>query len=204
MIDHLNARLPSVGIACLYSDYRDQTKQTLVNILGSLLHQFLTSDALLHIPPEVVEVLENIRKKHESLAAQDAIHMLKLTLQQLVGSFICIDALDELELNTRRQLLEKLKEMTTHTTHLRLFLTGRKHIQPEVHKQFEVRSEYEVEIVASPDDVQKYLREEIAQDAIPDAINEPLENEILTTLVERSQGMYVSQNLTELCCECIN
>ena len=124
--------------------------------------------------------------------------MLKLTMQQLVGSFICIDALDELEPNTRRQLLEKLKEMTTHTTHLRLFLTGRKHIQPEVHKQFEIPSEYEVEIVASPDDVQKYLRGEIAQDAIPDAINEPLENEILTTLVERSQGMYVSQNLSEL------
>ena len=123
--------------------------------------------------------------------------MLKLAMQQFVGSFICIDALDELEQNTRRQLLEKLKELTTHTTHLRLFLTGRKHIQPEVHKQFEIPTEYEVEIVASPDDVRQYLREKIAQHAIPDAMDKTLENEILTTLVERSQGMYVSQNLSE-------
>ena len=121
------------------------------NILGSLLHQFLTSDALPHTPAEVylqVEVLENNRKKNKNLEAKDAIHMLKLTLQQLVGSFICIelrhgiksyannefkkiiciDALDELEQNTRRQLLEShcirrlcsscLNEMMWVSTHM--------------------------------------------------------------------------------------
>ena len=47
VVDDLTSRLvnPSmakVGIAYLYSDYRDQNAQTLLPILGTLLQQFLS------------------------------------------------------------------------------------------------------------------------------------------------------------------
>lgn len=197
MIDNLNARFPSLGVAWLYSDYRNASNQTLVNILGSFLRQFLTS--LPHIPGNLQARLEDIRKKYKSLETTDALDMLKHALQELEGSFICIDALDELEPNTRRQLLEKLKELSIYKSNRhRLFLTGREHIKSEIHGKFNVPSKYEVEITASIDDIRKFLLKELAEDINPGAMDKQLEGEIVEELSKRSQGMYV-RNLSHAC-----
>ena len=200
VIDDLNARFPSLGVAWLYSDYRNESDQTLVNILGSFIHQFLMSSAFPHIPATLLTSLEEIRNKGKSLEATDALDMLKNILQELEGSFICIDALDELEPNIRRQLLEKLKELATHTSNRhRLFLTGREHIKSEVYRKFKIPSKYEVEIIASPDDVRRFLLNELVEDTNPDAMDTPLHDEIVKSLIERSQGMYVVRNSSRAC-----
>ncbi|KAF8421814.1 ankyrin repeat-containing domain protein [Tirmania nivea] len=181
------------SIACLYADYRDRDNQTLVNILGSFLHQFLTSSSILHIPDQVIKTLKEVKKRNTKVEFGDVLAMLKLILEQFDDSFLCIDALDELEPQTRRKLLDILSnKLQVGTKAPRLFFTGRLHIQSEVQTYFKIRQEQEVKVIANENDIRKFLLHKIAEDrrVNPDMMNQVLENEILSMLITRSQGMY--------------
>ena len=186
VIDDLTSRLvkPSmakVGIAYLYSDYRDQNAQTLLPILGTLLQQFLS------MIPVAQEARDSLKKIAGNASKDDLLALLQTTLQHLERAFICIDALDELEAKTRKHLLKEIKCLATHNDSLRVFLTARTHIQVEV--EIQELSNISVEITAHPDDIRSYLKREIADDANPDDMDETLQSEIITSLVERSQQM---------------
>lgn len=170
----------------MYSDYRDQSNQTLTHILGSLLHQFLATTALSDcIPLDVVQKLKQIRQQGSKAEIDDIFSLMKLSLDLLDCAFICIDALDELEGKTRIGLVEKLKELNTGA--VRLFFTSRHHIQNEIGKYFTKQSK--ADINADPDDIRQYLKQEIAADTDEDAMDEVLQEEIIAAVVGRSKGM---------------
>ena len=194
VIDDLASHLvkPSmakVGVAYLYSDYRDQNAQTLLPILGTFLQQFLFGIPVMRIPQGVRDSLKEIggkASKGDLLASKDdLLALLHTTLQHLERAFICIDALDELEAKTRNHLLQAINHLVTHNDSLRVFLTARTHTQVEIQKL----SNNSVEITAHPEDIRSYLKREIAEDANPDDMDEALQSEIITSLVERSQQM---------------
>ena len=197
MIDHLYSQVTEqatskTSVVCLYADYRDWGNQTLVPILGSFLHQLLTGAGLLHIPNEVIDKLKGVEERNTKVELGDVLAMLKVVLARVDSSFLCIDALDELEPQTRRQLLEILSnELQLGGKTIRLFFTGRLHMQSEVQNYFGIRQEQEVEITASENDIRQFVSHKIARDrrANPDAMNEALVAEILLALVARSQGM---------------
>jgi len=199
VIDHLCSQgtarerpTSKASIVCLYADYRDQNNQTLIHILGCFVHQLLTSTQLLHIPDPVIEKLKEVKRRNAKVELEDILAMLKLLLERLDGTFFCIDALDELEPQTRRKLLDILSnklQLGTKTT--RLFFTGRPHMRSEVQSYFSISEAQTVDIVASENDIRQYVSHKIAEDkrANPEAMNRVLESEILTALVKRSQGM---------------
>ena len=193
MIDHLCSQVTEqTSIVCLYADYRDWNNQTLVHILGSFLHQLLTGAGLLHIPDQVIGTLKEVKKQNTQVELGGVLAMLKLISPQLDGLFVCIDALDELEPQTRRKLLDILSnELQLGIRGTRLFFTGQPHMQSEVQSYFNIRQEQEVEIIANENDIRQYLSHKIAEDrhANPDAMDEALETEILTVLAAQSQGM---------------
>ena len=189
MIDNLNSRFHSnlqIGVAFLYADYKDQTNQTLGNILGSFLHQLLTT-ARMPIPDEVIQKLEDIRYRRGKVGTEDNLDLLKIQLHQLQCAFICIDAIDELEPKVRRQLLNVLKELGTYNT--RLFFTGRHHIESEVKRSFQVVKKNKVEISASHQDIESFVRQQIVEDPNSDMMDERLVKEIVGAIVKKSQGM---------------
>ena len=199
VIDHLYSQITrqssnKTGVACLYADYRDWNNQTLIHILGCFLHQLLAGADIPHIPDQVIEKLKEVKKRNTKLGLGDVLAMIKLLLEQLDGIFFCIDALDELEPQTRRRLLDILS-MQLGTKTVRLFFTGRPHMQSEVQSFFEIPQEQEVKIIANENDIRQYLSHKITEDrrVNPDAMNKVLECEILATLAARSQGMYVAQ-----------
>ena len=174
-----------IGIACLYCDFRDQESQTLTNILGSLLEQFL--GMLPQAPREVIEILESIQKQNKKLDTRSALIMLNHTLKHFQCTFVCIDGLDELKHETRAEVLDVLRAELSAIS--RLFLTGRPHIQDEVGRRLRIAQEGAIEIVASLDDIQGYLNHQIEKDRNPYAMNEQLKAEILSTIKEKSKGM---------------
>ena len=180
-----------IGIAYLYADYRDQKAQTQVPILGTLLQQFLSGISVLYIPQEVHDTLEKIKKDLRTPNKEELLALLQITFQHLDRAFICIDALDELEAKTRSQLLQEISNLVAQTAgnRLRVFLTGRKHIELEVQKL----SKRSIEIVAHSNDIRLYLEREIADDEYgnPESMDEALQHEVVTSLVGRSQNMYV-------------
>ena len=173
----------------MYADYKDQSNQSLVHILGSFLRQFLTTTQK-PIPDEVIGKLHDIQHRGGKVGIEDNLALLKIQLQQLECAFICIDAVDELEPKVRQQLLKVLKELVMHNN-TRLFLTGRGHIESEVQKCFQIAQEYTVIISASQLDVQKFLRQQINEDydVNPEAMDEVLAKNIIDSIIEKSQGM---------------
>ncbi|KAF8421792.1 hypothetical protein EV426DRAFT_189114 [Tirmania nivea] len=202
VIDHLCSQVTKqtssrTSVVCLYADYRDQKNQTLIHILGSFIHQFLTSASLLHIPDQVIKTLKDVKTQNTKVDIEDILFMLILIVEQLDNLFFCIDALDELELQTRRDLLDILSYMQFRTKTTRLFFTGRPDIQSEVRTYFEIPKEQEVEFIANENDIRQFLRHKIAEDRSvnPDVMNEVLENEILSALIARSKGMFLLPTL---------
>ena len=82
-----------VGVAVIYCDYRDTTSQTPVNILGSILQQFL----FVVMPNQVYHQLKLIKAQGKGVEIGDISQMLKMTLNHFDWTFIYIDTLDELE-----------------------------------------------------------------------------------------------------------
>ena len=194
VIDHLCSQQSTskTSVVCLYADYRDRNNQTLVHILGCFLHQLLTSTDLLHIPDQVIQELRQVKKRNAKVELGAIVVMLKLLLEQLDDSFFCIDALDELEPQTRRRLLDILSnKLQLGATNARLFFTGRPHMQSEVRSYFQISEDQIVDIVAHPNDIRQFVSHKLAEDkhVNPEAMDGVLESEILTALVARSQGM---------------
>ena len=178
----------------MYADHQDQTNQTLVHILGSFLHQLITT-AREPIQNEAVQKLDDIRHRGGKVGTEDTLALLQLRLSQLKCAFICIDAVDELEPLVRQQLFNILKGLGVENT--RLFLTGRGHIESEVQKCFQVPERYSVIISARQHDIQQFLRQQIKENhnLNPEAMDKVLAQDIENEIIKMSQGMYVTEFL---------
>ena len=176
---------PKIGIACLYADYKDQASQTLGHILGSFVHQLLTT-AREPILVEVIQKLQDIQCRRGKVGIEDNLALLRVRLQQLNCAYICIDALDELEPKVRQQLFAVLKVLGTNNTYL--FLTGRGHIEGEVQKCLQVLEGNTVTISASRQDIEQFIRQQLEEDhnLNPEAMNEVLAKDIVDKIFTKS------------------
>jgi len=187
VIDDLITQHGEANVAYLYCDYRDQKSQTVVNILGSVLRQFLTTAS--YVPDTIITTLESIKKKGQRVKIGDISKMLKVLLPHLDRSFLCLDALDELDSHTRFTLLQALR---TEFGNARIFLTGRPHIEPEVNRALQIQLDA-MHIKANECDMRGFLIHEIEKDMNinPDDMNEQLREEILEAIIGKADGMYV-------------
>jgi len=187
VIDDLITRHGEANVAYLYCDYRDQTSQTVVNILGSVLRQFLSTAS--YVPETIITTLESIKKKDQKAGIGDISKMLKVLLPHLHRSFLCLDALDELESRTRFTLLKALR---TEFGTAHIFLTARPPIEPEVNGPLQIQLDA-MHIEANEDDIRGFLIHEIEEDMNinPGDMNEQLREEILDAIISKAGGMYV-------------
>ena len=188
MIDHLISRHGKKHVAYIYADYRDQPNQTLVNIIGSLLKQLLIVN-ISNVPDAVISVLESIQEEGKRLERSHILQIVKSAMPQLHDpSFLCIDALDELEPRVRHELLKVLQSEFGPS---RIFLTGRPHIRSEVNSIFQAHQHDPIHITADLGDVREYLTHEIELDmeVNPEDMNEQLKEEILEAIINQAKGM---------------
>ena len=180
----------NTGVACLYADYKDQTNQTPVHILGSFLHQLLDSSQE-SIHNNVIQKLQEIQRKRRNVEIEEILALLQLPLHQFERAFFCIDAIDELESKVRQQLFKILKELVTNNKNIRLFFTGRDHVESEVNKCFKVAQGYTVNISASQQDIREFVRQQMKEDydLNPEAIDTVLAKDIEDAIIEKSKGM---------------
>ena len=53
--------------------------------------------------------------------------------------------------------------------------------------------QYKIDISASPQDIQDFLRQQIRDDLDPDIMDEALEEDIINAIIKQSRGMYVTE-----------
>ena len=184
VIDDLRSRCPNV--ACLYAEYNDQKNQTLVNILGAFLRQFLATTQT-PISNEITKKLQVIQREGGKTGFEDNLALLKIQLQHLDRAFICIDAIDELDPDVRWKLLKGLEDLGA--TNTCFFLTGRDHIESEVQEVFKISEANKVVIRATPQDITGFVSEKIRENRNSKAMDDELAADIINKIIEKSQGM---------------
>lgn len=187
MIDYLEHRKvtsPNIGLAYMYCDYRDQVQQTTQNIVGAITKQLLRQ--LPDLPKEITAAWEKSCNGKEPLKLAQAIEALSNVCKSFNRTFICLDALDECR--DIPKLLNCLHQAPT----VRIFSTGRKHVQPIIRNHFEHTQTIHIE--AKESDIQVLIKERIKEDRKkdPSLMSEQLERCITERISTLSKGMFVS------------
>ncbi|KAK6531048.1 hypothetical protein TWF281_007875 [Arthrobotrys megalospora] len=172
------------GLACVYCDYRDQTLQTSINLIGSLLGQLLST--LPYLPKEVIQLYERNRQERKPLEQGDVEAMLLHACQHFDRVYICVDALDECQ--HKEDFLKSLRKLLPS---IQLFITGRPHIPATVDQYFV--GALKITIEANKNDINKFVATKIDEDSARDKylMDEKLKQEILGKIGTVSQKMFL-------------
>ena len=176
-------------VMCFYFDFAARNEQSPVNMLGSLLRQFVCG--LEKIPEAVVKDFQKQRKGTGGRGVQVS-GILKM-FQAIAGTkrmFICIDALDECVPEHRMVVLESLRQILQGSPNARLFMTGRPQVRSEVEKRLDGAAAF-ISIRPTEDGVVRYLCDRLRKDTTPEIMSSTLEAEIVKTIPEINSETYV-------------
>ena len=98
--------------------------------------------------------------------------------------------MDECTPEHRVKILESLDQILQKSPGIRIFMTGRQHIQAEIRKRLSGRVA-SIAVTPKKGDVIGYLRTRLKEDTNPDAMDSTLEAEILRKIPEDISEMYV-------------
>ena len=177
----------NAAVACFYFDFADQEEQSPAVILGSVLKQVV--GGLDRVPEGIVKAFRNRQRVigGQWLSLGEIVEFLQ-DISSSRGTFICIDALDECPQRHRVKLLGSLNQILQNSPGARILLTGRPHIWGEIDKHLVGRAATRA-ILPNKDDIIIFLRAKLKEDAIPDAMDECLEEEIIKNIPETVSEM---------------
>ena len=188
MIDHFYDSEQDISVAGLYCDYLDRNKQTTSNILGAMLRQLIGSG---DIPGGIRKAFEDAKRHFGGVGpeAPELLRMLKEAISQRHRVVICIDGLDESLAEHRTGLLCALQAIVQELSNVRLLLTGRPFVRPEVERYFSSADA----ILVSPtrEDTEAFLKKKLDEDPEPDAMDENLRADIMEIIPKTISEMYV-------------
>ena len=156
VIDYLSegSMAKDLGIAYYYFDYKNQ--QPLNDVVAALVKQFCLLKTT--IPYAVLNLFDSRADDEQRPSLSSLLKVLRLLSGQLKQSYIILDAVDEHESVSKRemyQLFQGLKDTSS-----RVFITSRQEAS-HVSKILFSCSE-EVEITATEEDVGRYIEDRIA------------------------------------------
>ena len=176
----------NVAITCIYFNYKEQTTQTVSELVASLLKQ-LVQDR----PATSDHIKKFYKDHHEARKIRPKLVDLIKALQSEIGMytrvFIIVDALDECLDSTREQFITMLQSLARNVN---LIVTARP--LPTIEQQF--LGVNRLEIQANIDDVRKYIKDRIPRERrLARLINNDwaLQEGIVNEVVTKANGMYV-------------
>ena len=177
----------SVGIAYIYCNFRRHQEQKAVDLLASLLKQFVQKSP--SVPQSLRRLYEYYRSKPSRPSFDELLQALQSIIPEYSKAFIVIDALDECQDadGGRKRLLAGLFSLQAQTGAC-LLATSRS--IPVIEKEFEGRCT-RLEIRASDYDLQRYIVENITK--LPSFVSQrtDLQIEVRNAIISAVDGMYV-------------
>ena len=177
----------NVPIVYLYCSYKEEETQTVVNMIGSLLKQIVQFKGAL--PVSVLNLYETHSRKKTRPRLNELARLLQQEAALYSAIFVVVDALDECpEHNgTRENLLTELQRLPQNT---RLLITSR--YSQSIEEIFE--NVPFIDIRATDQDVRRYAEARIGREKLlakQTRQNPALMEDIIKTIVENCQGMFV-------------
>jgi hypothetical protein len=182
-INYLCTTAPSndIGIAYLFCNYKSQAEQSALNLLLALLKQLVDSHA--NFADSVEEMYNRHERRKTRPSVDEVIKALRNACSKYTTSYIIVDALDECadENGDRGRLITVLRELQMEGD-VRLLFTSRS--IPEIAQKFEL--DLMLEVRATREDVEKFVASHVSS-----RYDAQLRTEIVNTIVEAVDGMYV-------------
>lgn len=176
----------STGIAYIYYNFRRQDEQKIDNLLASLLKQLAESQ------PSLPESVKDLYLHHKAKRTRPSLEEISRVLRSLVAMytrvFIVVDALDECQTSDRclSKFLLEIFDLQSKAG-INFFATSRP--IPDINKKFIGYPSRE--ILASDEDVRRYLDGHMS--SLPEFVlkRQDLQEEIKTEITRAVEGMYV-------------
>jgi hypothetical protein len=181
---------PAKSLAFFFFDFNDAKKQDPINMVKSLLSQFV--NGCTSVPEKVQSIHATCEKERREASQEELLQALRDTLELLPATFMVLDALDEC--SSWGALFEIIEEMQKwNNATLRMILTSRN----------EVAIEEELEDIVPPDDricleshlvdidIKTYVQERLAHKSFKRwQSNSKIQDEMKRTLGQKAHGMY--------------
>ena len=177
-----------IAVAGFYCDFRNQDEQTTTNIIGAILKQLVArEDMLEHVRTAFKKAKQELGGR--GLRLPDMVQMVKRAVATLPQVFICIDALDQCLSKYLSELLGSLRDILQESPRMRIFVTGRPHVEVEIIRHF--AAAIIVPISPSAHEIRRYLEKKLEKDTMRDAMSDDLRADILRIIPERISEMCV-------------
>jgi len=182
-------------MAYLYCNRAEENRRNPESILNTIVQQLVQID-----DKRVLKLVADIYKDREQKGQRSS----RLTLLETQGlliettdiyhqTFICIDALDEIDQGFRIQLLKSLKLVIEKSKNLvKIFATSRN--DPDILNQFSMFPRIDVQSEDHANDIRKFINTTVER-AVADGqllhgnVSDQLQHEICDVLGFRSKGM---------------
>ncbi|KAK5636040.1 hypothetical protein RRF57_011752 [Xylaria bambusicola] len=179
-------RETTIAIAYVYLNYKRQSEQTVESLLSSLLKQLCQCRSPL--PSSLTELYDRHKPRRTRPSFDEISKALESVTVQNSRTFITIDALDECRAfdGCRTRFLSAIFNLQKKTG-VNIFATSRYILEIEDH----FRGCLSIEIRATKHDISRYLQGHISE--LPKIVTSrpELQNEIITSIIEAVDGMYV-------------
>ena len=175
----------NVAITCIYFNYKEQTTQTISELVASLLKQ------LVQDRPTTSNQIKKIYEDHHEAQIRPKLGDLTKALQSEIGTysrvFIVVDALDECLDSAREGFITTLQALGRN---VKLMITARP--LPSIEQQ--LQGVNRLEIQANIDDVRTYIENRIrCERRLARLLKNDcaLQESIILEVVKKASGMYV-------------
>ena len=182
----------NISVVYLYCNFQTQKSQFTAHMLGSLLEQ--VAGGLEVVPVEIHHAFRKAKQGFDrrGLSVSEILKLLSAALKSQKRTFICIDALDECATDYRPEFLRSLHSLVRDSPNVRLFATGRPHIQAEL-EEHHGRALQLIIFKPAKGDITRYLEMKLQDDAFREEMDSELKQDIMKVIPEMISEMYVDK-----------
>jgi len=177
-----------MAVIFLYCDYQAEKEQSVVNMIGSLVRQAALRAQ--RIPSEIKKAFEESKKGGDGLQLPEMVKLFIKVIGSIELVYLCVDAVDEVLPENRLEFFRALRQIIQESPNIRLFLTGRLHIRPELDRNL-TKTAYAIQIVVDQGDITKYLSKKMDDDhdQYPGLMTDDLRKFIVETILGKASEM---------------
>ncbi|KAJ5175432.1 uncharacterized protein N7482_001309 [Penicillium canariense] len=194
VIDYLETFLTNPpkdeGFAFFYCDKNEPSRAQAQSILQSYVRQLSTTASNPESPQiKLQETYSENREKGSTFTLDQCKKQILASLGIYQKTTLVVDAMDECSPESRDELIEALKEFVAQSKKpVKIFISSRP--DPDIQRQLEDAPGLSVDASDNQEDIRSYLQGQIDKFAKKAAFFGRLKADIVTRLLQRSQGMF--------------
>ena len=193
MIDEVESSLDSnsnqEGFAFFYCNRNEDLRREPLSVLRAFVRQLSTTAGDKHsIQKRIRSYYSDAQRKATEPTMNDCRELLLELVNIYPRTTLVIDALDECEKRKRIELMKILDHILNQASNpVKIFISSRP--DGDIKKRLKCRTNIEIDATKNQDDISRYVRDEIVKHERWERMPQKLQDHIVETLQQQSQGM---------------